>query len=171
MAPSLSPFFSTKPKPFSSFQRVAVEHLCLRTRTAVLWARETHPGLGEIVVAGGVASNRTLRRELEALALDLDLKLVCPPPRYCTDNGVMVAWTGMERLRAGVGVGECPETPRPEEGEWVELRPRWPLGDLDPRCSQQRQKIRSAKTKNIKMSLTQETALLMAADKARLQRT
>lgn len=155
----------------ASFQRVAVEHLCLRTRTAVLWARETHPGLGEIVVAGGVASNRTLRRELEALALDLDLKLVCPPPRYCTDNGVMVAWTGMERLRAGVGVGECPETPRPEEGEWVELRPRWPLGDLDPRCSQQRQKIRSAKTKNIKMSLTQETALLMAADKARLQRT
>ena len=96
---------------------------------------------------------------------------MCPPPRYCTDNGVMVAWTGMERLRAGVGVGECPETPRPEEGEWVELRPRWPLGDLDPRCSQQRQKIRSAKTKNIKMSLTQETALLMAADKARLQRT
>ena len=61
--------------------------------------------------------------------------------------------------------------PEARGGEWVELRPRWPLGDLDPRCSQQRQKIRSAKTKNIKMSLTQETALLMAADKARLQRT
>jgi tRNA A37 threonylcarbamoyltransferase TsaD len=25
------------------------------------------------------------------------LQLVFPPPQWCTDNGVMVAWAGMER--------------------------------------------------------------------------
>jgi tRNA A37 threonylcarbamoyltransferase TsaD len=25
------------------------------------------------------------------------LQLVVPPPRWCTDNGVMVAWAGLER--------------------------------------------------------------------------
>jgi tRNA A37 threonylcarbamoyltransferase TsaD len=30
------------------------------------------------------------------------LPCVCPPPRYCTDNGLMVAWTGVERLRLGL---------------------------------------------------------------------
>ena len=30
------------------------------------------------------------------------LPLVCPPVRLCTDNGVMVAWTGQLRLRLGV---------------------------------------------------------------------
>jgi len=155
----------------ASFQRVAVEHLCLRTRTAVSWARQTHPEIKSIVVAGGVAANKVLRANLESLAADLDMDLVCPPPRYCTDNGVMVAWAGLERLRSGVGVGAVPESAKPAEGEWVELRPRWPLGELDERCSQQRQNIKSAKTKNMKMSLTQETALLLAADGARLQRT
>ena len=155
----------------ASFQRVAVLHLCLRTRTAIQWARESHPGLGDLVVAGGVAANETLRAELEALAGEEGVNLIRPPPKYCTDNGVMVAWTGLERLRSGVGVGPVPESAKPAEGEWVELRPRWPLGDLDERCSQQRQKIKSAKTRGIKMSLTQETALLAAAKKARLQRT
>jgi len=149
----------------ASFQRTAVEHLCLRTRTAMAWALATHPSLESVVVAGGVASNQTLRRELAREVREAGLRLICPPPKYCTDNGVMVAWTGLERLRAGVGVGPVAESPRPEEGEWVELRPRWPLGELDPRCSQQREKIKSAKTKGIKMSLTQETLLMAAAEK------
>lgn len=152
----------------ASFQSTAVEHLCLRTRTAIRWARESHPDLSTLVVAGGVASNKVLRSELNQLAEECEMRLVCPPAKYCTDNGVMVAWTGMERLKLGLGVE--PSRKEYEEGEYVELRPRWPLGELDERCSQQRQKIRSTKTKDIKMSLTEET-LLMAAEKARLQRT
>ena len=155
----------------ASFQHVAVKHLCLRTKTAISWVKESHPEVQALVVAGGVAANKVLRRELESLARESGVKLVCPPPKYCTDNGVMVAWTGMERLKGGIGVGEIPESAKPEEGEFVELRPRWPLGELDERCSQQRKKIRSVKTKGIKMSLTKETSLLMAAEKARLQRT
>lgn len=48
-------------------------------------------------MAGGVASNQYIRGRLTAIADAAGLRLVCPPPRLCTDNGVMVAWAGMER--------------------------------------------------------------------------
>ena len=81
----------------ASFQRVAVQHLEERCRRAVAWARESHPGVRQLVVAGGVACNRYVRGRLAAVAEGAGLQLVCPPPRLCTDNGVMVAWAGVER--------------------------------------------------------------------------
>lgn len=27
------------------------------------------------------------------------MDLVCPPPKYCTDNAVMIAWNALEKLR------------------------------------------------------------------------
>lgn len=44
------------------------------------------------VVSGGVASNQYVRRSLQLLADATNFTLVCPPPRLCTDNGVMIAW-------------------------------------------------------------------------------
>jgi N6-L-threonylcarbamoyladenine synthase len=41
---------------------------------------------------------------------------VLPPPRLCTDNGVMVAWAGVERLQLGL-------TGDPS----ASARARWPL--------------------------------------------
>lgn len=62
-----------------------------------------------LVVAGGVAANAYVRGRLSAVAADAGLRLVCPPPRLCTDNGVMVAWAGVERQVAGRG-RDCMET-------------------------------------------------------------
>jgi N6-L-threonylcarbamoyladenine synthase len=39
---------------------------------------------------------------LEALAASYGLPLICPPPKLCTDNGVMIAWAGIERYQAGL---------------------------------------------------------------------
>lgn len=50
-----------------------------------------------MVVAGGVACNQMLRDSLEQVTQEAGLQLVCPQPRLCTDNGVMVAWAGVER--------------------------------------------------------------------------
>ena len=61
------------------------------------WALESHPEAKTFVVAGGVAANKTVRQVLQNEAAALGLQLVCPPPRLCTDNGVMVAWAGVER--------------------------------------------------------------------------
>ena len=45
------------------------------------------------VVSGGVASNQYLRSQLESLTSSYGYSLHCPPPRLCTDNGVMIAWS------------------------------------------------------------------------------
>jgi len=45
-------------------------------------------GLVLKVVSGGVASNKVVRSKLNSLVEAVGLRLVCPPPRLCTDNGV-----------------------------------------------------------------------------------
>ena len=50
------------------------------------------------VIAGGVACNRSVRSNFAELAEDLQLELTIPDPHFCTDNGAMVAWAGLERL-------------------------------------------------------------------------
>jgi N6-L-threonylcarbamoyladenine synthase len=87
-----------------------------RTRNAIAWFRRYHPQGKSLVAAGGVAANARLRRRLAALAADAGLAFVAPPPSLCTDNGAMIAWAGLERLRLGCHDGL--ETPP---------RPRWPL--------------------------------------------
>lgn len=56
-----------------------------------------------------------------------NLKLVYPPPNLCTDNGVMAAWAGIEKL--SLGISDSPDN--------VEPISRWPLGSLvapDKQC-------------------------------------
>jgi N6-L-threonylcarbamoyladenine synthase len=91
---------------------------------AVLADRAGHalamlPGATALVVAGGVAANAVVRHALGAAAARHGLPLVAPPLRLCTDNAVMVAWAGLERLRLGLtdALGHAP-------------RPRWPLEEL-----------------------------------------
>ena len=73
-------------------------------------------GRRALVVAGGVAANRGVRAALAAAAARRGLPLVAPPIRLCTDNAVMVAWAGIERLRLGL-----------VDGLDLAPRPRWPL--------------------------------------------
>ena len=49
------------------------------------------------VIAGGVACNRSVRSSFAELAEDMGLELTIPDPHFCTDNGAMVAWAGLER--------------------------------------------------------------------------
>lgn len=110
----------------ASFQYSAVRHLRERATRAIEWAKEVEPGLKQMVVAGGVAANQYVRAQLGEVAEEGGLELVVPPARWCTDNGVMVAWTGLERLELGLS------KPPPEsasDDEWIELKPRWPLTD------------------------------------------
>ncbi len=100
----------------ASFQAAAGDALLDRTSRALAMFRNHHPDGDTLVVAGGVAANAYLRARLTTLAERLDLRLVVPPPRLCTDNGVMVAWAGQERLALGL----CDDLTVP-------ARARWPL--------------------------------------------
>lgn len=78
----------------ASFQQVALQHLSERTARGVSWAKAMEPGLQHLVVSGGVASNQLVRQQLQKVAAEGGLDLVVPPAKWCTDNGVMVAWAG-----------------------------------------------------------------------------
>ena len=68
------------------------------------------------VVAGGVAANKEIRRDLEYLATSKNFRMVLPPLEFCTDNAAMIAWVGMEYHLIGkhTGLDFAP-------------KPRWPL--------------------------------------------
>ena len=118
---------------------MAVEHLSERAERAISWARELEPRLSCLVVAGGVAANGEVRRELTQVAARSGLPMVCPPVRLCTDNGIMVAWAGMVRLR--LGLAERPIGRAADVDLFVEVRPRWPLGPRDARSRTQQQQL------------------------------
>eukprot|EP00898_Chlorokybus_atmophyticus_P007968 jgi/Chlat1/8172/Chrsp76S09203 len=118
----------------AGFQRVAVEHLVERTRRAMDWAREIEPELSCMVVAGGVAANKVVRSRLTAAVAEWaearctsELRVVFPPPRLCTDNGVMAAWAGVERYQLGL---YDPPPAIDSDDALLDIRPRWPLGSV-----------------------------------------
>lgn len=78
----------------ASFQRVAVETVVDKTKQAY---EEFAPK--SVVIAGGVAANQELRRQLQA-ALPLDITYA--PPALCTDNGAMIATLGCYKAMAGI---------------------------------------------------------------------
>eukprot|EP00955_Chlamydomonas_euryale_P057569 356823-Chlamydomonas_euryale.AAC.3 len=79
----------------------------------------------DLVVAGGVAANQYIRGQLSDLCVAQSLRLVLPPPRWCTDNGVMVAWAGHERLR--LGLAEPPAPPLPQQPQHPPRQQQLPL--------------------------------------------
>ena len=119
------------------FQARAVQHLAQRVERALSWAHAISAAGGTrlqgVVVAGGVACNLAVRTALAEAAAKHSLKMFVPPPRLCVDNGVMVAWTGIERLK--LGLWEAPPVDIAKVSLFVETRPRWPLGPRDARCT------------------------------------
>jgi N6-L-threonylcarbamoyladenine synthase len=81
----------------SGFQEAVIDVLAQKTLQA---ARQE--GLRRIVLSGGVAANRRLRRKMEDEALQGGLKLYVPRPSFCTDNAAMIGVVGYEYLKRGI---------------------------------------------------------------------
>jgi N6-L-threonylcarbamoyladenine synthase len=77
----------------ASFQAAVVDVLAKKTVRA---AKEFQAG--EILLAGGVSANQTLR---DALQRDAPCPVHMPPLELCTDNAAMVAAAGYFRFQAG----------------------------------------------------------------------
>jgi len=58
-------------------------------------------GVQRIVLSGGVAANSRLRAKMTAKAGVEDIETFFPAPRFCTDNGAMIALAGYEWLTRG----------------------------------------------------------------------
>ena len=106
----------------AAFQQAVADILADRTANAITARRAKRSSVRTLVVAGGVAANAAIRRRLATLAADVGLDFLAPPLPLCTDNGAMIAWAGLERLRLGL-VDTLNFQPRP----------RWPLDGDAPK--------------------------------------
>ncbi|XP_016150039.1 tRNA N6-adenosine threonylcarbamoyltransferase, mitochondrial [Sinocyclocheilus grahami] len=104
-------------------QHTVASHIAKRTHRAILFCKskgllpQHNPTL---VVSGGVASNEYIRQTLKIVTDATGLHLLCPPTKFCTDNGVMIAWNGIERLKQRKGIMSYTEE--------VNYEPKAPLG-------------------------------------------
>lgn len=103
----------------ASLQAAIADILFDRARHAFEALRREGVAVSALVLGGGVAANQFLRQALDRVALDFGVSCLAPPVSLCTDNGVMVAWAGLERLRLGL-----------VDGYEAAARPRWPLEAL-----------------------------------------
>ena len=103
----------------ASFQAAVVDVMVDRTRAGLRACRDAGIVPSALVVAGGVAANQSIRSGLARLATEAGLPMIAPPLALCGDNGAMIAWAGLERLRLGL-----------LDDMRVAARPRWPLDEL-----------------------------------------
>ncbi|MDH4763631.1 N6-L-threonylcarbamoyladenine synthase [Pseudomonas oryzihabitans] len=97
-----------------AFQTAVVETLAIKCKRAL---KQT--GLKSLVIAGGVSANRALRQNLEQMLGELGGQVFYARPRFCTDNGAMIAYAGCQRLLAGQ-----------QEGPAIVVKARWPMEQL-----------------------------------------
>jgi len=100
----------------ASFQAAIVDVIVDRVRAGVRLFSESEGRPTGLVIGGGVGANGAIRRALTRLCAERGLRFVSPPANLCSDNGAMIAWAGLERLKRGFisDLGFAP-------------RPRWPL--------------------------------------------
>ena len=72
------------------------------------------------MIAGGVSANLSLRAALEQMLGELGGEVFYARPRFCTDNGAMIAYAGCQRLLAGQ-----------QEDDSISVRARWPMVELE----------------------------------------
>ncbi|KAG7176235.1 probable tRNA N6-adenosine threonylcarbamoyltransferase, mitochondrial isoform X2 [Homarus americanus] len=111
----------------ASFQYAVTKHLVRQTQRAMVYldVRDLLPSQNKtLVVSGGVACNQYIRAALQKLCDTTGYQLLCPPPKLCTDNGIMIAWNGMERWLAKAGVLHDEE-----DIAAVDFQARCPIGE------------------------------------------
>ncbi|WP_046003002.1 tRNA (adenosine(37)-N6)-threonylcarbamoyltransferase complex transferase subunit TsaD [Pseudoalteromonas rubra] len=104
----------TKADIAHAFQTAVVDTLAIKCKRAL---KET--GINRLIIAGGVSANTELRTKLERMMQGMKGKVYYPRTEFCTDNGAMIAYAGMQRLKAGQTAELSMKT-----------QPRWPLDSL-----------------------------------------
>ncbi len=99
-----------------AFEQAIAETLTIKCKRAL-----QQTGLKQLVVAGGVSANLTIRSALTKLTEAQNAEIFFPRLEFCTDNGAMIAYAGCQRLLA-----------HQQQDLAIITKPRWPLTDLLP---------------------------------------
>lgn len=102
---------NVKAKLAAAVQDSIIDAIRFKVRKAV-----SATGIHTVSVSGGVAANTALREALRGIR---GVNAYFPPPKYCTDNGVMIAFAGLRRFLSGART-----TGR------LEIHSRWPVEEM-----------------------------------------
>ncbi|MEI8605568.1 tRNA (adenosine(37)-N6)-threonylcarbamoyltransferase complex transferase subunit TsaD [Pseudoalteromonas sp. B160] len=105
----------TKADIAHAFQTAVIDTLVIKCKRAL---KQT--GINRLVIAGGVSANIQLRAQLERVMQGMKGQVYYPRTEFCTDNGAMIAYAGMQRLKAGQFASLDMKT-----------KPRWPIDSLE----------------------------------------
>ena len=106
----------------ASFQSTVNKILNKKTRIAVQQFKEkTNIEHINLVVAGGVAANKTIRDNLINLAKEMKFTVIFPKLEFCGDNAAMIAWAGIQRFKKNL-----------IDNISFSTKSRWPLDDKAP---------------------------------------
>ena len=101
----------------ASFQNTVNKILYKKTKVAVDMFREkTKKKKFQLVVAGGVAANESIRKNLFNLSSEINFQIIYPDLKLCGDNAAMIAWAGIQRFKKGL-----------IDDVNISARSRWPL--------------------------------------------
>ncbi len=100
-----------------------IEAAIVDVLSAKALAAVEHSGLRQLVVAGGVGANLSLRSRLTAGARARGVQVFYPELEFCTDNGAMIAFAAAQRFESRI-------TNHGSRSGAFTVRPRWDLETL-----------------------------------------
>ena len=106
----------------ASFQKTINEILYEKTKVAMEeFLKNKNNKKKNFVIAGGVASNLSIRENLIKLSKEKKFNPVFPPINLCSDNAAMIAWAGIERYKINL-----------IDNLEFQSKARWPLDKTAP---------------------------------------
>ena len=83
----------------ASFQKTVVEIIKKKTQVAIEEYNKKFVNNKNLIVVGGVASNKSIRKNLKEICKKKKFKVYFPEVKYCTDNAAMIALVGLEKFK------------------------------------------------------------------------
>ncbi len=106
----------------ASFQNTINKILYKKTKVAVrMFRQKTTKENFQLIVAGGVAANESIRKNLSILSNEMGFETIYPDLKFCGDNAAMIAWAGIQRFKKNL-----------IDDITVSAKSRWPLDDRAP---------------------------------------
>tara|TARA_Y100001980_G_C14514034_1_gene289402 strand:- start:68 stop:1144 length:1077 start_codon:yes stop_codon:yes gene_type:complete len=106
----------------ASFQNTINKILYKKTKVAVeMFRKKTKKENFQLIVAGGVAANKTIRENLLILSKEKNFETIFPDLKFCGDNAAMIAWAGIQRFKKNM-IDDLD----------VSAKSRWPLDENAP---------------------------------------
>ncbi len=106
----------------ASFQNTVNKILYKKTKIAIQeFKKKTKEQKVHLIVAGGVAANKSIRENLKILTKEMNCEVIYPNLKFCGDNAAMIAWAGIKRFKRNL-----------IDSFDISAKSRWPLDNKAP---------------------------------------